>query len=670
MLYPISDRWRADHDVIDRTEMCTRLGNSRKPPHGYAWLIVGTRRSGKTWTLDAIAHHFGTQTVDLRNGDPLKPAHLLLIDEPGKRIEADARGFAEECGRLHHDGTMIVLALTPVELMRLRAAAPDDSCFSHKSFLQLPPVTDTVALKIARNPQDEDLVRRLPVYWRRNLYLLQVLLHEAETVPVGERVVETLCAMALVRCASIGSPYLASVFGESLTEELRDTLRKMAHGEPTLLTNTDELARLGLIARDNVRSPWRIENPALHTALAPLRIHHLSDVHVGPKTATEVDIRFGGVVANDLGRASAAKDVRTSYLAHLRSQQMHGQGPHLVLLTGDLTEFGNPQQYDDLRGWLGDLLGVVKSDHHPCLLPDTPRMLIAGGNHDVDWGQTAVGTDAHLRHVRFAKFLEHFGGDVAHPHLERPVDIRKLSVVDLPDAELSIVLLGSAELGGQVIDDPLRAELVGLAEKLPLTGARRRKLDALRTRNLIHEAVSALFDGLTGLSDEQQKVAQKIRDHVSRVDPSLVHTKVIDGLRTHRWRAKVRIAALHHPVSHVGATEVGHFTAMTNANALKDALLQRGFALVLHGHIHAGRFVAEEWPDRYPGRTLRFASAPSLGSSEIAANNGYNEVTLLRDLDDAGQPTVRMLVQRVTHQVDGSWTIEKGARMGPFDPPL
>ena len=332
-MYPISARWRADRDVMSREAMLTRLRESNTPPHGHAWLLVGTRRSGKTWTLDALAHHLGdgARTHDLRTDGPLKQARWLLIDEPGKRIEADAHGFAKECAKLKQRGAAIVLALTPAELTRLRAAAADTSCFSHKSLLQTPAVTDAMARQLARRPEDEALVDALPTRWRRDLYLLQTLLHIAEHVPVAERVIEVLCTRALDLSAGARAPYLPSVFGESLTGELRDALRAVARGDAAP-PHTDELAHLGLIARNDAHTPWRIENAALHAALAPLRIHHLSDVHVGPKTATEVDRRFGGVVALDLTRAAAAENVRQSYLAHLRSRPARAQEPHLVSL--------------------------------------------------------------------------------------------------------------------------------------------------------------------------------------------------------------------------------------------------------------------------------------------------------------------------------------------------
>ena len=57
----------------------------------------------------------------------------------------------------------------------------------------------------------------------------------------------------------------------------------------------------------------------------------------------------------------------------------------------------------------------------------------------------------------------------------------------------------------------------------------------------------------------------------------------------------VRIAVLHHPVSPIpGTTEIAAW--LVNAGQVKDALLEKHFCVVLHGHVHSAWVGQECWP--------------------------------------------------------------------------
>jgi hypothetical protein len=149
-------------------------------------------------------------------------------------------------------------------------------------------------------------------------------------------------------------------------------------------------------------------------------------------------------------------------------------------------------------------------------------------------------------------------------------------------------------------------------------------------------------------------------EHLSRIDPGLVHDDDLVKASGHPWEQPVRIAVLHHPVSPLPATEVAHYAGLVNGGRVKDVLLEQRFCLVLHGHMHHGWFAAERWPGKHGDWVLHIAAAPTLGSRETQHGLGYNEVEVAREGDDQFEVVVR----RVSHDGGGAW--EKEAEMGPI----
>jgi hypothetical protein len=97
---------------------------------------------------------------------------------------------------------------------------------------------------------------------------------------------------------------------------------------------------------------------------------------------------------------------------------------------------------------------------------------------------------------------------------------------------------------------------------------------------------------------------------------------------------------------------------------VKGALLEKGFQLVLHGHVHRGWFACEQsWDNDGNCRTLWIASAPTLGSGETVKDQGYNDIEIARDYDEQGRTTYEVSVRRVIR--DGAdWNVT--AEMGPI----
>jgi 3',5'-cyclic AMP phosphodiesterase CpdA len=627
-------------DARDYGRLPERL--TRHPDHGILWPIVAARRGGKTWTLRAMERRLNESApgsaryVDLREAYPKLPARVqagcVLLDEPqlaaadAGRVR-DARRFLAWCAQQQRAGKRLVLAMTPAEWSRLGEADGAGLLASTKALQFIEPLRPHEADRLARTEPARRLLDQLPAIWRSSPFLLELVFAEAESNPA--LTLPELLRAALARCESYQVRYVHYVFHDGLTAPQRATVRKLAWGEPI---EADEVLRgAGFLCGE--RGEERIADPILAAHLAPLRIHHISDVHVGPKSAAIGDVKERDAFGRALEYAVGGGLVRDGYVRHVEQLAARGRAPHLVVISGDLVEWAEPEQYRSAVAWIEALRERLAD--HPLLRPDDPRVLLVGGNHDVDWKRTGGEGGDRARHAPFAEaFAAH-----PHPHLEQAPESRPLAKIAYPDLGLEVVLLGSAELGGEETRDPDEAEILAL-------------VDRLRAQPVSAADVAA---------------AEQLGRRTVRVDPGLIHRRELDRIKAEAFRNPVRIAVLHHPLSHLPATEVARFGGLLNAGDVKATLLEKGFCLVLHGHVHKGWFGEERWPDRYPDRTLRIAAAPSLSSHEITEHNGYNEIEIRRDRR-GDERTSEIVVRRFG--LDGAqWVPMKHAQMGPFSPP-
>ena len=192
---------------------------------------------------------------------------------------------------------------------------------------------------------------------------------------------------------------------------------------------------------------------------------------------------------------------------------------------------------------------------------------------------------------------------------------------------MEFLLLGSAELGGQV--------------------------DDAQERHLLLLELATLADPQT---EEQRKKALELALQAARDDPGLVHEQDLRRAYANRYRGALRIAVLHHPVSALPTvTEIARYAGLLNAGAVKDLLLEHEFNLVLHGHTHSAWFGVEHWPGLHEDRKLHIAAAPSLSSREVTENHGYNAIELHRDLDENAHRIYELTVRRVLRQGAHNW---------------
>lgn len=607
-----------------------------EPPGGKVWMLVAPRRGRKTWTLRGLArklgHHRATW-LDLHGEEGLsklpektkKRGYYYLLDEPHAILKNPSLGrqLVERCGSLHDQEARVVLAVTPAECQLLLGYGQSAGLVSEKAIIGIPPLNSSEANQQAsRLPAAQALLGQLPQSWRNSAFRLELLFEQLERQPDASP--HALIRAALEACRAGSVNYLHHAFREGLLPVQQALVRKAVRGEWVDRKESFLLIEAGIIGHDVDARRFFLADPILEAEFSPLRIHHISDVHVGPKSAQTID-------AKDRGPISVAADsgtVRDSYVQHLAQLSAEDRAPHLVVISGDLTEYATADQLADAKAWV-DSLKLHLADH-PLLDGTAARVLLVGGNHDVNW-QLTMGGDPHARHRPFA---ESFAG-YPRPALEAPPESRPLATVYYPDFELEFLLLGSAELGGQI--------------------------DQAQERHLLLLELATLADPKT---EEERKRALELALQAARDDPGLVHEQDLRRANAHPFRGKLRIAILHHPVSALPTiTEIARYAGLLNAGAVKDLLLRHDFSLVLHGHTHSAWFGIEHWPGLHQDRKLHIASAPSLSSREVSENHGYNDIEINRDFDDHAHRVFDLTVRRILRKGLLNWQVS--AEMPP-----
>jgi hypothetical protein len=373
---------------------------------------------------------------------------------------------------------------------------------------------------------------------------------------------------------------------------------------------------------------------------SPIIIHHVSDVHIGPKAAGVVDQKDRSPLGHILTTGGGPELIRDAYLIHVEREVQ----PHIVALTGDLVEHGGDvKQLEDAARWLAAINVILRTRHHPDLRDTDPRIVLVGGNHDVNWSATTLDRPLTERHEPFASRLV----DLPHPDLHKPHSDRRAPYVHYRDCRLSFLLLGSAEFGGQVnhAKDPNNAGHEWLDYLLKLLES---PLD-----DTGREQLSKVF---AELGIDLQSNGEKLLVH--RVDPGFVAHQVLATAQAARGDAEpLRIALLHHPLSPLpAAPEIAQYAGLTNAGQVKHALFSMDIQLVLHGHQHRGFYAEERWPSASTA-PVRILAAPSLGSRERDESNGYNEVRVFRE----GDATLAVEIRTFRFQ-GAQWTAKLTAR--------
>lgn len=577
-------RFQADYELRNWDAL---LQTVQAMPQGLFWPLLGARRSGKSWALEAIEHRLGKDKAAYVVLDPIDAAKrklpdgargrkILLFDEPGRVLfedsppeqvrrdgwtlnNASAKKFVEWCRTLKNDGIMITLALTPAEWKALCEVGGTSVSNKDLEYQHLGPLSNAQAQQFPRTPPQHELFDRLPPIWRRNPFLLAEIFKYALDTPMAD--IREIERETIAELNTGKYDYLHHVLHDGLRPEHREVLAKVARHERPGPDLCRLLLHLGLLMRSD-SGEYEIGDPVLADHFPrPVRIHHISDLHFGPKTAMRVDAKDESDAGRALAAAAGQGPVRDEYLDWLAQLEPH-QRPQLVVVSGDIAEFGQEDQLEDGRAWLERVAAMLAP--HPGLGPNDPRVLLVPGNHDVDWASVGGSAGARERHLPFSQVFAPTNWPF--PRLVEPPETRGPAHRHYRSIGVAFALLGSPELGGT--DDP----------------------------------------------------------HYGRLDPGLVHDRDIQRLRSAVWRHEpIRIAVVHHPLSQNPsiATEVAAFSGLTNGGFVQAALQEQDFALLLHGHTHAAYL-------EHKG-TLLVAGAGTLGSREVYERHGFNEIVVTRE---------------------------------------
>jgi hypothetical protein len=617
--------WSSGHDARS-TATVQQVATELTAPlaKGCIRPLVAARRAGKTWMLRALEHVYrathGARFHDLAATDalptPTSAVGLWLLDEPGTLLAGRTEQLVEWARAQAHPP---VVAMTPRELALLRANKAGEAACAQRSEVWLPlPTDDELAAVVG------DDTSTIPWRWRTSFYLARVWRDARDrTSGPGSTVVATAHRL-------LDEDHQRLIGDESLTDDLLAALTAVGRTEATHSRRLEELEKLGLVRRAGQRPP-QIADPVLAAALTPLRIHHISDIHIGDKAAKTVDDKHDPTRDARMKRVADAGFVRDQYLRHIEALSERGEGPHVVIVSGDLVERADePALLEAALSWIDRLRAAAIRNEHPCL-DDEPRVLLVGGNHDVDWGQSGD-PDPRKRHVPFATTFDSY----PHPQLHLDIDARRAAPIEYPDVGLAVWLLGSGELGGEQLEQPHLRSLLSLAQA------------AAREQSATGNPWPTI-----GLTEFEKALSPE------RIDPGMVATRVLD---TGRSALPLRIAVLHHPITAPAgaATELGSFTGLLNAATVKAALRNHGYQLVLHGHLHQGALLCETSHEG-DHRDLHIAAAPSLGSREVAEHQGYNAIAIERLPTRSGRvPEAEVHVRRMVYRgQSAAWREER-----------
>ena len=312
-------------------------------------------------------------------------------------------------------------------------------------------------------------------------------------------------------------------------------------------------------------------------SMSDVIILHLSDVHAGASTYTDVD----GKVAIAGAATDKPLDVLRNYISSLTRM------PDFVVVSGDITIKGDRAGLEQVRDWLIRL-------SNDGLLPPPDRILVVPGNHDVTRRARPNDDPA----IQFRNFWEVFGRAFPHAHvpgfdptthtpttppdpsgwggiLSRPnageLKLEK-SLPYLLDLTRDVLIYGFNSAHGcgmplsadTMIEGKLKS-LIDIAD-----GSTKPTLIAVRDRYLDTLVVDA---GM--LTDGQ---LQEFADHM----------KALRAALPDKFDKLTKIAVLHHHIGHLWQQqlEIKSFEAVIDAAKFKQVLTENAFDIVLHGHKH------------------------------------------------------------------------------------
>lgn len=312
-----------------------------------------------------------------------------------------------------------------------------------------------------------------------------------------------------------------------------------------------------------------------------VRIHHISDVHIGP-------------LHNRPSRKILIAPDRHTDWGHLRHYFRYLQRskvselPDLVVFSGDVTSFAEEASFSRAAEVFAQIVEILqrkrgwRTQSQPCLF-------LVPGNHDLNWLSDEETFEGRIeRYLGFCKKLPRdlIVTAVSAGHAPSHYDFG-------PPTNLQICTFNTCLLGG--VPDPAIIEI------------RDRVAAVLETRRTVLPRIERLLELRVATADEEAEAQRLVATLAQqyRLDPGYVDLASYDGLsrelRDDR-DDRVRIAVMHHNLASLPAADIEQYDSIINAGEVKHWLAQHGFDLVLHGHRHFPHVHYEEYLGRYiPG---------------------------------------------------------------------
>jgi calcineurin-like phosphoesterase family protein len=329
-----------------------------------------------------------------------------------------------------------------------------------------------------------------------------------------------------------------------------------------------------------------------------LVILHLSDLHFGPHS------RFGRM------RPQAIADMFGHAIERQRIEAGLGR-IDLVVVSGDLTEYADDEQFDAARSFCQALNGHFGLGRE--------RWAFVPGNHDLSW--------AYIELARVEQKIQKFDDE----ELERRIREYKFRnyaeflarfYASFED-DLRRVALASA---GWVQDIPALRVSLGLINSSEST------TDRAKAGKLGTEQAQALLDHWRSRDDDALRILV-VHHNPQELDESS-RREAIGRLQAQANERSLNADALDHFISDTFGLE--------GKDLLERVAKQARVPLLLHGHVHATPRRTWEWDDG-EGHTHVLATGSAGASASQSPSDQPNSVQLIAlDLDDGRAQVLRL----------------------------
>lgn len=349
--------------------------------------------------------------------------------------------------------------------------------------------------------------------------------------------------------------------------------------------------------------------------MANWELLHITDLHYGDTYSDETKLPVPPAFRQNL--KTGLRALIAAFLPRGTSQRAHIPLPDAVLLTGDLTNRGDPGGLDQLSDDWGSFLRVAANDRLVAVVP---------GNHDVRWRVDT--SDPNLfdgKFEYFVKFVRSMSlrtcaiptGSLATGEIQFRQSQGSPVVVD-KDRGLVVVCINSAIRCGE-----LNMDLVAEARKLVEASRPASNSEAL-LRWIEGRCLHDIAQVTTG---QRALLEEALTDARRDVGPGW-------------WNSALKVAVLHHHlVGFPGPVEYKEFESTLDAPQTLTLLARFGVQLVLTGHKHQSYETHQIV--RVDGREhhMVVAGGATVLGGVIEAKRGFNQVHVSRS--DNGAMTFR-----------------------------